>query len=121
MNSIAKHNPQSMMALHLPHVAIGDWTSGIENRVTDKAWKAVKTPIVVGSAKATGYSPSWAHKPLSSSQTFSLFKLYNAPRPTNNAWPMYLLNPKSSYRSLWSDLVVLKDADYKKKEIQLLV
>ena len=78
MNSIAKHNPQSMMALHLPHVAIGDWTSGIEERATEKAWKAIKTPIVVGSVKATGYSP-------------------------------------------WSDLVVLKDADYKKKEIQLLV
>ena len=121
MNSIAKHNPNSMMALHLPHAAIGDWTTGIEERATERAWKAIKTPIVIGSTKSTGYSPSWAHMPLSSSQTFSIFKLYAAPKPTHNAWAMYLLNPKGPWRSLWSDLVVLKDSDYKKKEILLKV
>jgi hypothetical protein len=121
MNSIAKHNPNSMMALHLPHAAIGDWTTGIEERATERAWKAIKTPIVIGTLKPTGYSPTWAHKPLSSCQTFSIFKLYVAPKPTHNAWAMYLLNPKGPWRSLWSDLVVLKDSDYKKKEIVFLV
>ena len=116
MGEVSKHNPDSMVALHLPHVKVGEWFKGFEVDCQFQMWKSVKAPITIASSRPVGYSPSWANKPLSACQTFSLLKPYNTPRPFHNAFLKYSLCPKGDYRNLWSDCIVLPQAKYKKEK-----
>ena len=119
MGTVTKDNPDSMVALHLPFAKVGDWFKGFEVDCLCQMWKSIKAPITIAASRPVGYSPSWANKPLSSSQTFFLLKPYNTPRPFHNAFLKYTLNPKSDYRNLWSDCIVLPAAKYKKEKAEI--
>jgi hypothetical protein len=101
-----------MIALHLSHRDVDRYSKSLEKNHNT----SVLTPICVGASKPTGYSPSWVHKPLSAMNMFFLYKNEGDVKPTHNAWLMKTLNPKSSYRDLWSELVVLTPAIYKKQK-----
>ena len=118
MTCITKNNTDSMVALHLANETVGDWSRNMAQH-----YKMIKAPILVASKKAVGYSTSWKHKPLSSSQTFTLFKCIVAPAPTHNAWLLQELNPKSDFRSYWSDVALLPSTEYNKtkSEIRMMV
>jgi hypothetical protein len=110
-----------MMAVHLPYKDVGEWTTAIELKSGQQAWKSIKTPIIVSSNRPTGYSPTWIHMPLGVCQPFFMFKQVSAPQPYHNAWRMFSLNSKSRFRELWSDCIVIPESEYKKKEIQKMV
>ena len=114
MSKLAMNNPDSMAALHLPHRDAGMWYKGFEEDCPVKAWRAVVSPIVIGSLRPVGYSPSWPNNPLSANQTFTLFKQYNTPRPYHNAFLKYALNSSANYRALWCDNIVLPLKIYNK-------
>jgi hypothetical protein len=119
MSAIAANNLNSMAALHLPHREVGQWYKGFEEDCKVKAWKSVVSPIVIGSLRPVGYSPSWANNPLSGNQTFTLFKQFNARQPFHNAFTMYALNPSSNYRALWCDTIVLPLKLYNKSKNEI--
>jgi hypothetical protein len=120
MGALAVNNLDSMAALHLPHRDAGKWYRGFEDDCTVKAWKSIVSPIVIGSLRPAGYSPSWANNPLSANQTFTLFKQYNAPRPFHNAFTKYALNPHANYRALWCDNIVLPSKVYNKTKEEIV-
>ena len=114
MNKITKSNDNSMLALHLPNKAVGDWVHQFENT----GYMHVKAPLIIGSKSATGYSASWTHMPLVCTQTFTLFKQNAANKPTHNAWKVFVLNPKT-YRQYWSDLQLIPPKEYKKQKSEI--
>jgi hypothetical protein len=118
MSAIAVNNIDSMAALHLSHREAGKWYDGFEEG-EKKAWKSVKSPIVIGSARPVGYSPSFVNNPLGACQTFTLFKQFNSPRPFHNAFVKYMLNPNGPYRNLWCDMVVLPLKTYAKDKDEI--
>jgi hypothetical protein len=113
---MAAKSIESMVALHLPWRDVGSWATSMEKA----GMVYVKAPLVIGSAKPVGYSPSFAHKPLSAMQAFFLFKNELAKFPTNNAWMQFKCNSKADWRSLWSELRVLKSVDYKKNKNEIM-
>lgn len=119
MHHITKHNDSSMLAMHIGYLAVKDWATGLEC----VGYKYIKAPIIVASNKPTGFSTTWLHKPLTTSQSFTLFKQAGAERPTHNAWKVHMLNPKAPYRSLWSDVALMKSGEFQKskEEIRVLV
>jgi hypothetical protein len=114
MQSITKYNVKSMVALHVAWLDIFKWNDVMDN------FTFIKSPLTIGCSKPTGYSTTWAHKPLGSQQAFFMFKLRTAHYPTHNAWTMYSANKKSNWRGLWTDLSVLKPKEFykDKKEIR---
>lgn len=119
MSTITKHNENSMAVLHLPWLDVYNWT----NCMQQQNFTFIKAPIIIGSSKPTGYSASWANKPLSCTQAFFMYKNRAAKRPYHNAWTMFQANKKSQWRELWCDLAVLKSGDFlkTKDEIQTKV
>jgi len=113
--NVTQCHDNSMLALHLPNTAVGDWVRQFEDT---GAYMHVKAPIIIGSKTAAGYSASWTHMPLSCTQTFTLFKQVAANKPTHNAWKIFVLNPKT-YRQYWSDLQLISPKEYKKSTAEI--
>jgi hypothetical protein len=108
-----------MLALHLPWMGVADWT----NSLNENGFKNIKAPIIIGTKRPIGYSPTWLHKPLSACQVFFIFKMITSPKPSHNAWRLFNKDPKSDWRGFWSDLAVVQPKDYHKTkdEIRLKV
>jgi hypothetical protein len=119
MHKIAVNNIDSMCAMHLAHRDTGKWYKGFEEDVLERCWKAVVSPIVIASQKPVGYSPTWPNNPLSCSQTFTLFKQFNAVRPYHNAFTKYSLNPGAAYRNMWCDCIVIPSKTYGKSKFEI--
>jgi hypothetical protein len=119
MSILARNNEQSMAALHLPHRQTGMWYKGFEEDCQEKCWRSVVSPIVIGSMRPVGYSPSWANNPLSANQTFTLFKQFNSSNPFHNAFLKYAINPAGPYRAMWCDTIVLPTNIYNKTKEEI--
>jgi len=120
MANITKYHDGSMLALHLSNLHVATWA---ETMNAAGSFKHIKSPINICPKEPTGYSSTWLHKPLCGVQTFTLAKQVIAPKPTHNAWKAYMLNHKSKYRSLWSEVQIINTVDYNKttQEIRMLV
>ena len=114
LESITKFNDQSMLALHIPWLDISSWETALTT-----AYTFVKAPLTIGCTKPVGYAPSWAHKPLSMTQSFFLWKTRVAKQPTHNAWKMLAQNVKGEWRSFWSELAVLRPKEYLKSQEEI--
>jgi hypothetical protein len=115
LQSITQLHMLSMVAMHLPWLGISAWT----NALCEVGFRNIKAPIIIGTKRPIGYSPTWLHKPLSSCQTFFMFKNTTNPKPSHNAWRMFQKNPKGGWREYWSDLVLLQGKEYHKTKEEI--
>jgi hypothetical protein len=115
MHLLTTKNPHSMVALHLPTLAVGQYAEALSNT----GFKYVKTPIRIGPPKATGYSTTWSHMPIANSQSFYLFKQNEAAHPTHNAFRMLAMNPASNYRSYWCETQIIPSSEYAKSKEEI--
>jgi hypothetical protein len=108
-----------MVALHLPWLGVSRWSEAMRQ----SGYRDIKVPIIIGTKRPAGFSTTWAHKPLSASQAFWIFRQRASLAPTHNAFRMYNKNPNGNWRTYWSDLVLLEHKEYEKSkdEIRLKV
>lgn len=115
MQSIARNHTGTMLAMHLPWRDVGAWAKALE----ENEFKFVKAPLIIGTTKATGYAPSWAHKPLPACQAFFLCKTKKAIKPIHNAFRKYRANNRGDFRDYWSDMGVISKAEYHKHKVEI--
>ena len=116
MKVFTEFHINTMVAMHLAWPDVGEWNA----KMKAAGFLPIKSPLIIGSSKPVGYSPSWTHKPLSACQPFFLYRTPVATFPTHNAWRVYEANKHAPFRQYWADLCTLKPAQYKKHKDEIL-